>query len=59
MRSAVPVVMNAVESGIMPATSTTVVHETLRYACVGVTTRKSTSAHAASSDAIHSRADRR
>lgn len=28
--SAVPVVTNAVESGIMPATSTTVVHEMLR-----------------------------
>ena len=30
MTSAVPVVMKAVESGIMPATSTTVVHEMLR-----------------------------
>ena len=32
MRSAVPVVTKAVDSGIMPATSTTVVHETERYA---------------------------
>ena len=30
MTSAVPVVTNAVDSGIIPATSTTVVHETER-----------------------------
>ncbi len=43
-----PVSMNAVESGIIPAMSTTVVHEIDRYACAGVTVRVTTSAPAAS-----------
>ena len=51
IRSAAPVWVIAVESGIIPATSTTVVHEMPRYAASDVSTRVTTSALAATSPA--------
>ena len=47
-----PVTVNAVDSGIIPAMSTTVVHEMERYACAGLTVRVTTMAPAVSRPAI-------